>query len=58
MELARIGSFALISTAFSHGSSLEVSNRIGIRVAIASTASSRFTPITPPRGPVIPTSVT
>ena len=54
---ARIRTDALITTAFSHGSSFEVSNLIGIRVAIASTASSRLTPITPPRGPVIPTSV-
>ncbi len=57
MALARIGSLALITTALSHGSSEEVSKRIGIRVAIASTASSRLTPMTPPRGPVIPTSV-
>jgi hypothetical protein len=47
----------VINTAFSHGSSDEVSNLIGIRVTIASTASSRLTPMTPPRGPVIPTSV-
>ena len=48
---ARIGSLALITTALSHGSSAEVSNRIGILVTIASSACSRLTPITPPRGP-------
>src|SRR5579884_2654004 len=57
IALARIGSVALITTAFSHGSSEEVSNLVGIWVTIASTACSRLTPITPPRGPVMPTSV-
>jgi hypothetical protein len=47
----------VITTALSQGSSAEVSNRIGILVIIDSSACSRLTPITPPRGPVIPTSV-
>ena len=47
----------VITTPLSHGSSVEVSNRTGILVTIASIASSRLTPITPPRGPVMPTSV-
>jgi len=38
IAVARIGSAARITTPFSHGSSLEVSNRIGIWVAIAVTA--------------------
>ncbi len=42
---------------FSQGSSSEVSKRTGIWVTSASTACSRLTPITPPRGPVMPTSV-
>jgi len=45
-----------MTTALIHGSSLEVSKRTGICVTIASIAWSRRTPITPPRGPVIPTS--
>jgi len=57
MASARGGCDALISTPISHGSSVEVSKRTGILVAIASIACSRLTPITPPRGPVIPTSV-
>ena len=58
MAIARSGSSAVvISTAFSHGSSVEVSNRTGILVDIDSIACSRLTPITPPRGPVMPTSV-
>ena len=47
----------MITTAFSHGSSSEVSKRTGICVTIDSIACSRLTPITPPRGPVMPTSV-
>src|SRR5207253_9554722 len=50
IAIARLGSAALISTASSQGSSLEVSNLTGIRVTIASSACSRLTPITPPRG--------
>jgi hypothetical protein len=41
----------------SHGSSSLVSNRTLICVRSDSMACSRLTPITPPRGPVIPTSV-
>jgi hypothetical protein len=41
----------------SHGSSSEVSKRVGICVVIEASAWSRRTPMTPPRGPVIPTSV-
>jgi len=58
MASARGGCDALISTPISHGSSVEVSKRTGIIVASDSIACSRLTPITPPRGPVIPTSVT
>ena len=47
----------LIRTPISHGSSSEVSKRTGICVTSASIACSRLTPITPPRGPVMPTSV-
>ena len=57
IELARIGSSERMITPFSQGSSVEVSNRIGICVTIDATACSRRTPITPPRGPVMPTSV-
>ena len=46
-----------ISTPISHGSSSEVSKRTGICVSSDSIACSRLTPITPPRGPVMPTSV-
>jgi len=59
IESARSGSLAeqRISTAISHGSSSEVSKRTGIWVSSDSIACSRLTPITPPRGPVMPTSV-
>jgi hypothetical protein len=57
IDSARMDSVARTTTAFSHGSSVEVSNLTGICVAIASIACSRLTPITPPRGPVMPTSV-
>ena len=53
----RLGSRARISTPISHGSSSEVSKRTGICVSSDSIACSRLTPITPPRGPVMPTSV-
>ena len=46
-----------MNTPISHGSSSEVSNRTGICVSSDSIACSRLTPITPPRGPVMPTSV-
>jgi len=57
MLVARPFGSASISTAFSHGSSSDVSNRTFVSDRKRSSASSRFTPITPPRGPVIPTSV-
>jgi len=46
-----------ITTPLSQGSSSEVSKPIGMWVRMASIACSLRTPITPPRGPVIPTSV-
>ena len=59
IESARSGTVAeqRISTPISHGSSSEVSKRTGICVSSDSIACSRLTPITPPRGPVMPTSV-
>ena len=45
-------------TAFSHGSSSDGSNRAGTWVRNLPRACSRRTPMTPPRAPVIPTSVT
>jgi hypothetical protein len=51
-------SSASTSTAFSHGSTSEVSKRVGTWVRNLARACSRRTPITPPRAPVIPTSVT
>lgn len=58
IERARPPGSASITTAFSQGSSSEVSNRIGVIVRNRLSACSRLTPITPPRGPVMPTSVT
>ncbi len=57
IESARSRSEQLIRTPISHGSSSEVSKRTGICVSSDSIACSRLTPITPPRGPVMPTSV-
>ena len=54
---ARPSSPASISTALTHGSPSAVSKLTGIWVTKRRSASSRFTPITPLRGPVIPTSV-
>jgi hypothetical protein len=48
---------ARITTPLSQGSSAEVSNRTDIWVRSDSIACSFLTPMTPPRGPVIPTSV-
>src|SRR4051794_4442721 len=48
---------ARMTTPLSHGSSAEVSNRTDIWVRSDSIACSLRTPITPPLGPVIPTSV-
>ena len=57
IAVARSGcSAVVIRTPCSHGSSVETSKRTGILVRIASIANSRLTPITPPRGPVMPTS--
>src|SRR3954447_16189047 len=58
MPVAVPESSASISTAFSHGSSSEGSKRAGTWVRNLASACSRRTPITPPRAPVIPTSVT
>jgi Glycosyltransferase family 87 len=58
MPVARPESSASISTAFSHGSSSDGSKRVGTWVRNLARACSRRTPITPPRAPVIPTSLT
>lgn len=58
MPVALPESSASISTAFSHGSSSDGSNRAGTWVRNFSSACSRRMPMTPPRAPVIPTSVT
>jgi hypothetical protein len=58
MPVALPESSASTSTAFNHGSSSAVSNRVGTWVRNLASACSRRTPITPPRAPVIPTSVT
>jgi hypothetical protein len=58
MPVARPESSASISTAFSQGSSSDGSKRVGTWVRNLARACSRRTPITPPRAPVIPTSVT
>ena len=49
--------FARTTTAFIHGSSSAASKRCGMCVRIMVIDCSRRTPITPPRAPVIPTSV-
>ena len=54
---ARLVAEQRMRTPISHGSSSEVSKRTGICVRSDSIACSRLTPITPPRGPVMPTSV-
>jgi hypothetical protein len=51
-------SSASISTPLSQGSTSDGSNRVGTWVRNLPRACSRRTPITPPRAPVIPTSVT
>jgi hypothetical protein len=58
IPVARPESSASMSTAFSHGSTSDGSNRVGTWVRNLARACSRRTPITPPRAPVIPTSVT
>lgn len=57
-EVARPLASASTSTAFSQGSSSEGSNRAGSWVRNLRSACSRRMPMTPPRAPVIPTSVT
>ena len=58
MDVARRGTDEHeMRTPISQGSSSEVSKRSDMWVRIDSTACSFLTPITPPRGPVIPTSV-
>ncbi len=59
IEAARSGSEERpMATALSQGSSSLVSNRTDMCVRMDSIACSLRTPMTPPRGPVIPTSVT
>jgi hypothetical protein len=58
MPVATPASSESISTALSHGSSSDGSNRAGSWVRNFVSACSRRMPITPPRAPVIPTSVT
>lgn len=58
MPVALPDSSASMSTAFNHGSSSDGSNRAGTWVRNFSSACSRRMPMTPPRAPVIPTSVT
>jgi hypothetical protein len=57
IDSARNGFDARMTTPLSHGSSSEVSNRTDIWVRMDSMACSFLTPRTPPRGPVIPTSL-
>ena len=58
MPVALPESSASMTTALSHGSSSDGSKRAGSWVRNLSSACSRRTPITPPRPPVIPTSLT
>jgi hypothetical protein len=58
MPVALPESSASMTTALSQGSSSEGSNLAGTWVRNLSRACSRRTPITPPRPPVIPTSLT
>jgi len=57
IEVARPSSAASTSTPLSQGSSVAVLKRTLVMVMNRRSACSFFTPITPPRGPVIPTSV-
>jgi hypothetical protein len=57
MASARSGAEQRTTTAFSHGSSSDGSNRTESWVRRLSIACSRRTPSTPPRAPVMPTSV-
>jgi hypothetical protein len=58
MASARSASEQRTTTAMSHGSSSAVSKRTDMWVASERMACSLRTPMTPPRGPVMPTSVT
>ena len=58
MPVAVPESSASMTTAFSHGSTSDGSKRAGTWVRNLVSACSRRTPITPPRAPVMPTSVT
>jgi hypothetical protein len=58
MPVATPASSASMTTALSHGSSSDGSKRVGTWVRNLARACSRRTPMTPPRAPVIPTSVT
>jgi hypothetical protein len=58
MPVAAPESSASITTALSQGSSSDGSKRIGTWVRNLARASSRRTPMTPPRAPVMPTSLT
>jgi hypothetical protein len=58
IPVARPEVSASMRTALSHGSSSDGSKRVGTWVRNLARACSRRTPITPPRAPVIPTSVT
>lgn len=58
MPVARPESSESTSTALSQGSSSDGSNRVGSWVRNLWSACSRRTPMTPPRAPVIPTSLT
>ncbi len=57
IDVARPSSPASTSTPLSQGSSSALSKRTAVIRRNFSSASSFFTPITPPRAPVIPTSV-
>ncbi len=57
IDVARPSSPASTSTPLSHGSSSALSKRTAVMRRNFSSASSFFTPITPPRAPVMPTSV-
>lgn len=58
MAVAEPASAASMTTALSQGSTSEGSNRVGSWVRNLASACSRRMPMTPPRAPVMPTSVT
>jgi hypothetical protein len=57
IESARRGDEHLITTAFSQGSISDASHRTGICDFRDSIDCSLITPMTPPRAPVMPTSL-